>query len=56
MLHIFIASADAEVRPGATGKEVTGYQARIVDDKGQSCHQYSWAAGGEGSNRVSLSG
>lgn len=35
MLHIFIASAGADVRPGATGKEVPGYQARIVDADGQ---------------------
>ena len=35
MLHIFIASAGAEVRPGATGKEVPGYQACIVDERGQ---------------------
>src|SRR5581483_1392582 len=33
MLHIFIASAGAEVRPGATGKEVPGYQACIVDER-----------------------
>ncbi len=35
MLHIFIASAGTEVRPGATGKVVPGYQARIVDANGQ---------------------
>ncbi|HEU0001047.1 MAG TPA: AMP-binding protein [Ktedonobacteraceae bacterium] len=35
MLHIFIASAGAEVRPGATGKVVPGYQACIVDERGQ---------------------
>ncbi len=31
MLHIFIASAGAEIRPGATGKPVPGYQACILD-------------------------
>jgi 2-aminobenzoate-CoA ligase len=31
MLHIFIASAGVEVRPGATGKVVPGYEACIVD-------------------------
>lgn len=35
MLHIFIASAGDEVRPGATGKVVPGYQACILDDNGQ---------------------
>jgi 2-aminobenzoate-CoA ligase len=35
MLHIFIASAGDEVRPGATGKVVPGYQACILDEKGQ---------------------
>jgi len=35
MLHIFIASAGAEVRPGATGKVIPGYQACILDEKGQ---------------------
>jgi len=32
MMHIFISSADAEVRPGAIGRVVPGYEARIVDD------------------------
>jgi 2-aminobenzoate-CoA ligase len=35
MLHIFIASAGADVRPGATGKVVPGYQACILDDNVQ---------------------
>src|SRR5579863_3266898 len=35
MLHIFIASAGNEVRPGATGKIVPGYQACILDENGQ---------------------
>jgi 2-aminobenzoate-CoA ligase len=32
MIHIFIASAGAEVRRGAIGRVVPGYEARIVDD------------------------
>ena len=32
MLHIFISAAGDEIRPGATGKVVPGYQARVVDD------------------------
>jgi 2-aminobenzoate-CoA ligase len=35
MFHIFISAAGADVRPGAIGKVVTGYQARVVDDQGQ---------------------
>jgi 2-aminobenzoate-CoA ligase len=34
MLHIFIASSDDEIRPGATGRVVPGYEARIVDGDG----------------------
>ena len=32
MLHIFISAAGDDIRPGATGKVVPGYQARVVDD------------------------
>jgi 2-aminobenzoate-CoA ligase len=31
MLHIFIGSPESELRPGATGKPVPGYEARVVD-------------------------
>ncbi|GAB4359185.1 MAG: benzoate-CoA ligase family protein [Gammaproteobacteria bacterium] len=34
MLHIFISAAGNEIRPGATGKAVPGYRARIVDKRG----------------------
>ena len=34
LLHIFISSADEEIRPGATGKVVSGYEARVVDENG----------------------
>jgi 2-aminobenzoate-CoA ligase len=34
MLHIFISAADDDIRPGATGKVVPGYQARVVDATG----------------------
>ncbi|MDL2354341.1 MAG: benzoate-CoA ligase family protein [Pseudomonadota bacterium] len=34
LLHIFIAAAGDQVRPGATGKPVPGYQACILDDDG----------------------
>lgn len=34
MLHIFISASGDEIRPGATGKVVPGYQAKITDDEG----------------------
>src|SRR5215212_7879723 len=35
MLHIFIAAREDEIRPGATGKPVPGYEAKIVDAEGR---------------------
>jgi len=35
LLHVFISSADHEIRPGATGRVVPGYRARIVDEDGR---------------------
>ncbi|TQL51606.1 2-aminobenzoate-CoA ligase [Ornithinicoccus hortensis] len=35
MLHIFISAADGDIRPGATGRPVPGYQAMILDAMGQ---------------------
>jgi 2-aminobenzoate-CoA ligase len=35
MLHIFIGSPEEDLRPGATGKPVPGYEARIVDEAGR---------------------
>jgi 2-aminobenzoate-CoA ligase len=35
MLHMFISSSGDDIRPGATGRVVPGYQARVVDDEGQ---------------------
>lgn len=34
MLHMFISSAGDEIRPGATGRVVPGYEARVLDDEG----------------------
>jgi 2-aminobenzoate-CoA ligase len=34
MLHIFICSADEDIRPGSTGKAVPGYRATILDEDG----------------------
>ncbi|WP_027315678.1 benzoate-CoA ligase family protein [Microvirga flocculans] len=35
MLHIFIAAPEDEIRPGATGKPVPGYEAKIIDEEGR---------------------
>lgn len=35
MLHIFIAAREDEIRPGATGKPVPGYEAKIIDADGR---------------------
>lgn len=35
VLHIYISNRTDDLRPGATGKPVPGYQVRIVDDAGR---------------------
>jgi len=35
MLHIFIGSPEEDVRAGASGKVIPGYEARVVDDEGR---------------------
>ena len=35
MFHIFISSTGADIRPGAIGKVVPGYRAKVVDPTGQ---------------------
>jgi 2-aminobenzoate-CoA ligase len=35
MLHIFIGSPENDIRPGATGRPVPGYEARVVDAEGR---------------------
>ncbi|MEJ5030997.1 benzoate-CoA ligase family protein [Comamonas sp. MYb69] len=35
MLHIFISHREDEARPGATGRAVPGYRAKVVDEQGQ---------------------
>jgi 2-aminobenzoate-CoA ligase len=34
MLHIFIAAPQGAIRPGSTGLQVPGYEAKVVDDSG----------------------
>lgn len=36
MLHIFIASPEDEIRPGATGRPVPGYEAKVIDEEGRT--------------------
>jgi 2-aminobenzoate-CoA ligase len=33
LLHIFISASGDDIRPGATGRVVPGYEARVVDDE-----------------------
>jgi 2-aminobenzoate-CoA ligase len=35
MLHIFIGSPEEDIRPGATGLVVPGYEAKVIDDNGR---------------------
>ncbi|MGP4019052.1 AMP-binding protein [Saccharopolyspora sp. 5N708] len=34
LLHIYISAADDDIRPGATGKAVPGFEAAVIDDDG----------------------
>ncbi len=35
MMHIFVAAAGDDIRPGATGRAVPGYTVRVLDDAGR---------------------
>jgi 2-aminobenzoate-CoA ligase len=35
MMHIFVSAAGEDIRPGATGKAVPGYEATVLDDAGE---------------------
>jgi 2-aminobenzoate-CoA ligase len=35
MLHVFVGCPEADMRPGATGTAVPGYEARVIDQAGQ---------------------
>jgi 2-aminobenzoate-CoA ligase len=35
MLHIYLSAAEADIRPGATGKPLLGYEAKVVDEDGR---------------------
>jgi 2-aminobenzoate-CoA ligase len=34
MIHIFVTSAGNDIKPGATGKAIPGYRAKVTDDDG----------------------
>ena len=36
MLHIFISASGDDIRPGATGRAVPGYHARVIDEDGNA--------------------
>lgn len=36
MLHIFIAAADDDIRPGSTGRAVSGFETAILDEEGNA--------------------
>jgi len=36
MMHIFVSAAGDDIRPGATGKAVPGYEATVLDDSGNA--------------------
>jgi 2-aminobenzoate-CoA ligase len=36
MLHIFVGSREEDMRAGATGKPVPGFEARVIDENGQT--------------------
>ena len=36
MIHIFISARGDQIRPGATGKALPGYEARIIDEHGNT--------------------
>ena len=49
MIHIFISASGDRIRPGATGRPVPGYEARLLDDQGAAIE-------GEGTGRLAVRG
>jgi 2-aminobenzoate-CoA ligase len=49
MIHIFISGSSDSIRPGSTGKPVPGYEARLLDDKGNAIE-------GAGQGRLAVRG
>jgi 2-aminobenzoate-CoA ligase len=48
LMHIFISAAGDDIRPGATGKAVPGYEATVLDESGQPMD--------EGTGRLAIKG
>jgi benzoate-CoA ligase family protein len=44
VLHIFVSNRQGEIRPGSTGKVVPGYEAKILDERGQPVAQGAMGA------------
>ncbi|HYD89852.1 MAG TPA: AMP-binding protein [Vitreimonas sp.] len=49
MIHIFVSAAGEDIRPGATGKAVPGYEATLLDENDQPFE-------GEGEGRLAIKG
>jgi len=49
MIHIFVSASGADIRPGATGKAVPGYEATLLDENDQPFD-------GEGEGRLAIKG
>lgn len=49
MIHIFVSARGEDIRPGATGKAVPGYEATLLDDNDQPFE-------GEGEGRLAIRG
>ncbi len=49
MIHIFVSARGEDIRPGATGKAVPGYEATLLDDNDQPFD-------GEGQGRLAIRG
>ena len=49
MIHIFISASGPDIRPGATGKAVPGYEATLLDENDQPFE-------GEGEGRLAIKG
>ncbi len=49
MIHIFVSARGADIRPGATGKAVPGYEATLLNDDDQPFE-------GEGEGRLAIRG
>ena len=50
MMHIFVSASGTDIRPGATGRAVPGYEVAILDESGRSI------ASGTGTGRLAVKG